>query len=361
MAELQNMIEVGATLPTLDVNFDALKAHLETELERYDVVLTADNVREGKALATELNKTAGVIDERRKQEVAKVSEPIKLFDGQMRELVSLCKDGRQRLLDQIKTFEDETRAEVYRLLFALRAKLWKQSAVDQAFANAEFDDLVIVSSLTGGGSLTKKAADVLTERVNADKQAQDRRERRLLELENASYKAGLQTPLEYRHVAGIVDNPDDDAYQQALTAMLDDEIERQRQVEQRAAEKAQREERERQEAQRRAEAAERERQQRQAERDRQEAERQRQPDPTQPASTEPDQHSDAPEPEPGKQQWKVIATFYPSVSSSVTARALEAELRRVMEKAGIKTLANVWLEPVRSAEHEEFLKEMDEA
>src|SRR5690625_528 len=101
----------------LALNFEEVKKRLAAELSRYDgVVVTQETLADAKKLATELNQTAKAIDDRRKEEVAAVSEPIKQFDAQMRELVEMCKDGRAQLLDQVKVFEDEVRKQVHALL-----------------------------------------------------------------------------------------------------------------------------------------------------------------------------------------------------------------------------------------------------
>ena len=80
-----------------------------TERTEVRFVVTADTLPDAKKLGTELNQMAKHIDDRRKAEVPNVSAPIRQFDAQMKELVTMCKSGRQKLLSQIQRFEDETR------------------------------------------------------------------------------------------------------------------------------------------------------------------------------------------------------------------------------------------------------------
>lgn len=308
MTELNQMINVETTPASVSVNFAEVRDALSEHLATYDTVVTADGLKEAKATATEINKLKHSIASKRKAVVSELSEPIKTLESRLKELENLCETSRQGILEQARQFDEQTKNKVRNLLDGRRTELQNSLDVKAEFCNADYDDLVIISNLTAKGNLTKKADDAIVERVNADKAAQERREKRLLELENASYKAGLQTPLEYRHVAGIVDDPDDEAYQQALQMMLSDEIERQRQVEQTAADKARRDERRKEQS-----------------------EPQEVPvDPT-------------PEPVNGKQRWKVVATFYPEVSPQISAHALETELRRIMGDAGVHTLADIQL------------------
>lgn len=248
---MQELIAVESRPAVLDVNFQEMKAHLQRELKKYDVVVTHDTVGDAKKLATELNQTANVIDQRRKDEVAQVSEPIRAFDANMRELVTLCKDGRQKILDQVKRFEDEARRRVSDLLHVHRDRLWAEYKVQPEFRNANYDDLVLLTSMTAKGNLAKSAADKLEAYVRDDKEVQDRTGMRLLELENRSYKAGLSAPLTRDHVHRFL-QADDETYERELLRILDAEILREEQAQQRMREQIEREQRQQEEAARKA-------------------------------------------------------------------------------------------------------------
>src|SRR5690625_6971706 len=126
----------------LALNFEEVKKRLAAELAKYEgVVVTRDTVADAKKLATELNQTAKAIDDRRKEEVAAVSEPIKQFDAQMHELVEMCKDGRAQLLDQVKVYVDEQREQVHTLLTEYLNGQWDDQEVEQEFRRATIDDL----------------------------------------------------------------------------------------------------------------------------------------------------------------------------------------------------------------------------
>lgn len=354
---MQELIRIDSAPARLAVNFGELKAVLAQELERYNVVVTADTVADAKKLAAELNKTAIEIDRRRKEEVAAVSEPVRQFDEQMKELVTMCKDGRQTLLDQVKKFEDETRERVRELLVIRRTELWDKHDVEADFRRAEYDDLILLTSITAKGNLSAKALGELTQRVNADKALQDRTRMRLLELENECFRAGLSAPLTRDHVAGFL-FADDAKYRAELDRVMGAEKRREEEAQRRMREKLEREQAE----------AELRRQAEEAQRQREEAALLATPappdepgligGPNEPArrrviEESAQQDTDRPKkdaapsrpaaavPTQGRAAVVVIAEFTTQVPAGVSDEAIERELRKVMIRAGITTLQSV--------------------
>lgn len=373
---MQELIKIDSAPAKLGANFDEVKARLKSELSKYDVLVTVETLPDAKKLATELNQTAKAIDDRRKQEVAAVSAPIKAFDDQMKELVTMCKDGRQKLTDQIQRYEDETREKVRALLAELRSELWSLHGVEQEFQSAKFDDLVILTSITKAGNLAAKASSELESRVLADKSLQDRTRMRLLELENASYKAGLSAPLTRDHVAGFL-MTDEITYTTELGRIFAAEILREKEAQRRMREKLEREQQEKAER----EQAERERIEReQQERDAANAtlredsaaiahdslvSMMRQEDiehapfdeftpspegEPEPSSVDMTEEAEDPAPQTAKVRVTVLATFQPEVPVNASDEQIEAALRRAMDRAGITSLVGI------EVVHPEFLE-----
>ena len=338
----QELISIDNTPAIIDVNFEELKAALAKDLEKYDVVVTAETVADAKKLATELNSTKAVIGKRRKEEVAKASEPVKAFDAKMKDLETMCEDGRQKILAQVKTFEDETRDLAANLLAELLGKLFADNEVEQEFRRAQFGDLVKLTAVTKAGSLTAATTKELEGRVRDDKAVQDRTKMRLLELENKSYTAGLAAPLTRNHVEHFL-FADQGEYEAQLQRIIDSEIQRQEVAEQRQREKIERE-------QRQAEQARQEREEREARLAQQQEASQDEPSP-EPISGDEGQPDEQPAQEgpvaevaPGRVRCKATCTFSTSVARGVSAEAVEAELRKVLSKAGINTLDTVTVE-----------------
>lgn len=338
----QELISIDNTPAIIDVNFEELKAALAKDLEKYDVVVTAETVADAKKLATELNATKAVIGKRRKEEVAKASEPVKVFDGKMKDLETMCEEGRQKILAQVKTFEDETRDLAAHLLAELLEKLFADNEVEAEFRRAQFGDLVKLTAVTKTENLTAAVTKELEGRVRDDKAIQDRTKMRLLELENKSYTAGLAAPLTRNHVEHFL-FADQGEYEAQLQRIIDSEIQRQEVAEQRQREKIERE-------QRQAEQARQEREEREARLAQQQEESQDEPSPEPSSGDEgqPDEQSTqegpAAEVAPGRVRCKATCTFSTTVAQGVSAEAVEAELRKVLAKAGINTLDTVTVE-----------------
>lgn len=332
--EMQELIAVEAHPAVMSVNFDELKDALATELARYDVVVTADTVADAKKLMTQLRAGKKELNDLRKAEVAKASEPIKRFDEQMKELSGMYDDGVEVLKSQVQKFEDETRHLAAGMLKTHREALFKKHKVTEEFQRAEFDDIAQkLSSVTAGGNLSKAAKDELERRVITDQQLQGQTERRLLELENRSHRAELAAPLTRDHVLPFL-FADDEVYERELSRILSIEIERQEQAEakmrrQRNKEQAQAEQRQSPPAQQ--DGAGRENQEGPAE---------------VPRTLEELEESEPPrDPLPdGRIPHKVTCTFEVNVKAGVTEEAIQGELRRVLEGAGITTLQTITVE-----------------
>lgn len=337
----QELISISNTPAIIDVNFEELKAALAKDLEKYDVVVTAETVADAKKLATEINATKKVIGERGKEEAARASEPVKAFIGKMKDLETMCEEGRQKILEQVKTFEDETRDKAAHLLAELLEKLFADNEVEAEFRRAQFGDLVKLTAVTKTGSLTAATTKELEGRVRDDKATQDRTKMRLLELENKSYTAGLAAPLSRNHVEHFL-FADQDEYEAQLQRIIDSEIQRQEVAEQRQREKLERE-------QQQAEQARREREEREARLAQQQQASQDEPshEPNDSSEGEPqdepaaEAQPDAQAAAPGRVRCAVTCTFSTSVAQGTSKAAIESELRKVLAKAGITTLDTV--------------------
>ena len=66
--QLEKDIKITNTPACIEVNFDVLRKALEKDLERFEIVVTSDTVADAKKLATQLNETKKIIDDRRKAE-----------------------------------------------------------------------------------------------------------------------------------------------------------------------------------------------------------------------------------------------------------------------------------------------------
>lgn len=225
LAKLEQIKNVPAII---EFDFETVKAQVMAHLEKYNnVVITSDAVKEGKDLIKEINVTRKAIHDARIAEVKKASEPIKFFEDQMKELVSLHDSLLDSLRVQIAKFDEEQKVIIRKdLEDALNAE-WGAKAVRPEFRSSKIDSLVLLGSHTAKGKLTAKAIGEVKALASNDYALQIQTDLRISQLETACYQAGLAAPLTKEHVSSFIFAPEVE-YQTRLNALLASEIEREK-------------------------------------------------------------------------------------------------------------------------------------
>lgn len=307
-------IKITSVPAKVNVNFEELKQAITDHLEKYqNVVITSETVQDGKKLIEQINTTRKQLEKRRKDEVAKASEPVKLFDNQMKELVKLHDQVLGEIRAQVARFEEQRKAEILEDLKALRERLWNESCVDAEFRHARCEDLALLGAVTAKGNFTSKTMNEVTHRVGQDKALQSQTELRLARLEADSYKAGLAAPLNRGHVEHFLFAPDEE-YQAKLEALFKSEIAREEQAVQR----------------RRAEFNNERKMVDTALAEAQPA--------AQPVPPMEEVRHEAPA---GQIPLTVTCTFHITVGPKATNEAVRTKIREKLEAAGFTTLANI--------------------
>jgi hypothetical protein len=230
---MNSTLLISATLPVFQVNFEEVRIKLQEGLKKYEIGVTAENLKDANGMATELNKLSAELDKLRKEKVKEVSAPIKDFEDKVKELVSMCQDSRQKILEQVKVFEDAERAKCLELLKQEAATYWEKLGVRDEFTKPQISDLAIISNLTATGSLVLKAKNEVCSRIEKIKAIQDKCDMRVLQLENASYKAGLKSPLTKVNIERFLFETDEAVYQKRLDELIQNELKRQTETEER--------------------------------------------------------------------------------------------------------------------------------
>lgn len=221
-------VKVTFTPAVINVNFDELKSSLSAQIdEQSNTVITVDNMGEGKTLMASMNKVAEAIDKARKEYAKEAGVNIATFESQMKDLVTIVKNGVAKIKSQVETFETETKKDIQILLGETLGREWDALDIPAEFRRSHINDLILLGSITAKGNLTAKAAAEIKARASADKAAADRVKIRLLELENQSYRAGLSIPLTRAHVQPFLEMPDEH-YQQNLDQIIASELQRQK-------------------------------------------------------------------------------------------------------------------------------------
>ena len=93
------------TLPRIISNYQEMKVYLVEHLKQYEIEVTQANLPQAKKMATELNSLAKQIDDKRKEILSSVEEPIDVFKNQIGVLDYLYYDDDADLI-YVTKFDD---------------------------------------------------------------------------------------------------------------------------------------------------------------------------------------------------------------------------------------------------------------
>lgn len=222
--------KVDTTLPILNGNFEALKQSLSEHLVKYEIEVNEANFTEAEQMEREINKLIKQIDGKRKEIAADVKKPIDFFNAKCKELTELCEQSLTKIKSQTESFKQKRQEEWIELLKTELLSQYSKLNIKNEFKTVSILDLVIKSNFTDIGNLAKSARDAISERVHCALSLQNLVHVRLVELENASLKAGLKSPLNRGHVESFL-KTDDETYKAQLNKILENEIRRQKEIE----------------------------------------------------------------------------------------------------------------------------------
>lgn len=219
-------VNVDIKLPVITNNFEVVKIQLVDELKKYDLIVDEDSVKTAKSMATDINKLKKTIDDLRKSKVKDMSAPIKEFEIKAKKLTSLCEESRQKLLTQVKVFDDKQKEKCLELVSAYKNEIETKFEIKEGFEIEIPFDLAIISNLTKTG-ISKKARDTIEDRVLSAKNFQDKIEKRLLSLPSICFENGLMTALTTENINHFLMDRDDSSYHSKLLSLIKNEVTRQ--------------------------------------------------------------------------------------------------------------------------------------
>lgn len=99
-------------LPVVAINYEEIKENLVSSLKKYEnFVVTEDNYKGCKQIRKELTALKNNIDKYRKDKKKQLSEPIKAFEGQCKELMELVEDVELPIKNATDTYDDEVKQQ----------------------------------------------------------------------------------------------------------------------------------------------------------------------------------------------------------------------------------------------------------
>lgn len=181
-----------ADLPVITFDFDRLVANAKAMVSKYDgLLITEDQVKDIKKEMAEINAAKQRLDKARKEAVRKVSEPIKAFEGKIKEVCAIFDHTYDALGTQVKEFERKEREE---------KRISVQDMIDKAIRLAKETNPAMADKLSLSvqdkwlnktatvkaiqGEIDAAIADQIRAEIELQRLEQQKAERRLL-IENA--------------------------------------------------------------------------------------------------------------------------------------------------------------------------------
>lgn len=184
--------------PIIAINYETLKAELQNMLESYKgLVVTEETLAGGKAAQKELASLRVKIDTYRKDKKKELEKPIKKFEEQCKELISLVDTVEQPIKEGIKVYDDQKREEKRQQALELIAEVAAEQGLNEKYAA----QLTVIDKYTNLTATKKAVREDLETRAFALSVEQAREAERLeviksvLESENSRLRTKLDLSL----------------------------------------------------------------------------------------------------------------------------------------------------------------------
>lgn len=203
-----------------------LKQELAKYLAKYNVEVTEDTEKDCSKMATELNKLAKNLDDKRKETASIIKKPADELKIAVDELISIVQEKRSLILKGVDTFKQKRFELIRQLLRSKIEELYTLNNVSSKYQVCNIETLVVEGSLSKV-SLSKSAIDSLELMVMKVKKLEDEVTIREIQLSLKCDNAGLITPIELDEIQNIIEDSD---YNEKLEAMINKRLDLQEQV-----------------------------------------------------------------------------------------------------------------------------------
>lgn len=205
----------------IKTNTIQLKKELAIYLAKYDVEVTEDTEKDCSKMATELNKLAKTLDDKRKETAAIIKKPADELKIAVDELISIVQNKRTAILEGVNVFKQKRFEFIRTLLKAKIEELYTQYKVSEKYQVCNIETLVVEGSLAKI-QLSKSALESLEFMVIKVKKLEDEVTIREMQLELKCSNAGLITPIQLNEVESIIEDSD---YDEKLEKMIKNRLE----------------------------------------------------------------------------------------------------------------------------------------
>jgi len=168
---MQELI-VKTQQPIIEANFEVVKQQLIDGLKTYDVIITSETVKDGKAMAAEINKIKKAIKDQEKKALEEILGPSNEFKDKIKELMDLADEAREKITAQVEAYEEKTKAEIKDKIIAFKNEEIQKAELREPFSKVEVLDLVKLTAITKTGNLTSATIETIKGRVAEQKNLQ---------------------------------------------------------------------------------------------------------------------------------------------------------------------------------------------
>lgn len=168
---MQELI-VKTTRPIIEANFEAVKQQLIDGLKTYDVIITAETVKDGKTMASEINKIKKAIKDQEKKALEDILGPGNEFKEKIKELLDLAEEAREKITTQVAAYEEKTKLEIQKKIDEFVLEEREKAELRPPFSKIDAQDLVKLTAITKTGNLTSATMNAIIGRVAEQKNLQ---------------------------------------------------------------------------------------------------------------------------------------------------------------------------------------------
>lgn len=171
------IMETEFQTPVIKINYEEVKNTLQEKLEDYKgLVVTEDTLKASKEAQKELANLRINIDDYRKEKKKELEQPIKGFEQQCKELISLVQEVEKPLKKAIKVFDDEKRLEKKKIAeqlieeniikLGLYGKYAAELTVDDKYLNLSTTKKFVKEDLEQRADILKQKQTMEEEKIN---------------------------------------------------------------------------------------------------------------------------------------------------------------------------------------------------
>lgn len=200
--------KVQAKQANIETNFAEVRENLKFSLEKYrGLLVSQETLKDCKATQKELAGLRNKVDSYRKETKSKLQEPIKRFEEECKELLSLIVEVEKPIKEGIAKFDEERRQEKVLLALDYLNKQLEENNINEKFRkNISIHDIKI--NLTNSIKSIKEEIDFKISNIKALQESEEKEKEILkaavmkqIEQENL----GLNTKLTYSEFSSFVE------------------------------------------------------------------------------------------------------------------------------------------------------------